>query len=101
MRTWVKVTLGGALLFVLFILALGGTAAYFVFGNLETRPATETEALPVAERTGTQPRVEFDVTVVGGEAGRRLAVLQAAVILDVLTWLHEHQYEHRSGPPSG
>ena len=34
---------------------------------------------------------DFDITVVDGEAGRRLAVLQAEVILDVLTWLHDHQ----------
>ena len=35
--------------------------------------------------------VDFDVTVVDGEAGRRLGVLQAEVILDVLTWLHQHR----------
>jgi hypothetical protein len=34
--------------------------------------------------------MQFDITVVDGEAGRRLAALQAEVILDVLTWLHEH-----------
>jgi len=42
------------------------------------------------------PEVRFDVTVLDGEAGRRLAVLQAEVILDVLTWLH-HQ-RHRAEP---
>lgn len=35
--------------------------------------------------------VQFDVTVIDGEAGRRLAALQADAILDVLTWLHEQQ----------
>ena len=35
--------------------------------------------------------VEFDVAVIDGEAGRRLAALQADAILDVLTWLHEQQ----------
>lgn len=35
--------------------------------------------------------VDFDITVVDGEAGRRLGVLQAEVILDVLTWLHQHR----------
>jgi hypothetical protein len=33
---------------------------------------------------------DVDITVVDGEAGRRLAVLQAQAILDVLTWFHEH-----------
>ncbi|MEV4512577.1 hypothetical protein AB0K00_26860 [Dactylosporangium sp. NPDC049525] len=40
-------------------------------------------------------QVDFDITVVGGEHGRRLAALQAEAVLDVLTWLHEH---HRGGP---
>ncbi len=34
--------------------------------------------------------VEFDITVVDGAEGRRLAALQAQAIVDVLTWLHEH-----------
>jgi hypothetical protein len=34
--------------------------------------------------------VDFDITVVDGEAGRRLAALQAQAILDVLTWFREH-----------
>jgi len=34
--------------------------------------------------------VDFDITVIDGEAGRRLGLLQAEVILDVLTWLHQH-----------
>lgn len=38
-----------------------------------------------------EPDVRFEVTVVDGEAGRRLAALQAEAILDVLTWLHEHR----------
>lgn len=41
---------------------------------------------------GDAPEVRFDVTVLDGEAGRRLAVLQAEVILDVLTWLHDQQH---------
>ena len=36
-------------------------------------------------------KVDFDITVVDGEAGRRLGVFQAEVILDVLTWLHQHR----------
>ncbi|MFB9850510.1 hypothetical protein ACFFMR_08950 [Micromonospora andamanensis] len=40
--------------------------------------------------------MRFDVTVLDGDAGRRLAVLQAEVILDVLTWLHDQR--HRAEP---
>ncbi|MET7427118.1 hypothetical protein [Dactylosporangium sp. NPDC005555] len=49
---------------------------------------------PGAVRTEDALQVEFNITVVGGEQGRRLAVLQAEAVLDVLTWLHEH---HRTG----
>jgi hypothetical protein len=35
--------------------------------------------------------IDFDITMVDGEAGRRLGILQAEVILDVLTWLHQHR----------
>ncbi|WP_043163396.1 hypothetical protein [Salinispora tropica] len=41
---------------------------------------------------GDVPEVRFDVTVLDGEAGRRLAVLQAEVILDMLTWLHDQRH---------
>jgi hypothetical protein len=34
--------------------------------------------------------VEYDITVVDGPAGRRLAAVQAQAILDVLTWWREH-----------
>ena len=35
-------------------------------------------------------QVEFEVTIVDGERGRRLAQLQAEAIVDVLRWLHDH-----------
>ncbi|WBB77699.1 hypothetical protein O7606_15615 [Micromonospora sp. WMMD882] len=41
---------------------------------------------------GDVPEVQFDVTVLDGEAGRRLAMLQAEVILDVLTWRHDQRH---------
>jgi hypothetical protein len=44
-----------------------------------------------------EPEVRFEVTVVDGEAGRRLAALQAEAVLDVLAWLHEHRLD---APPS-
>jgi hypothetical protein len=34
--------------------------------------------------------VHYDITVVDGAAGKRLAAVQAQAILDVLTWWHEH-----------
>jgi hypothetical protein len=37
-----------------------------------------------------QFEVDFDITVVDGEPGRRLATLQADAILEVLTWFHHH-----------
>jgi hypothetical protein len=40
--------------------------------------------------------VEYDITVVDGAAGRRLAAVQAQAILDVLAWWREHLTE-----PSG
>ena len=64
MRTWVKVSLAGLALVVLGIAALAGTSAYFVFRNLDTRDATETETLrefdAVRAKFGPrQPLVEF------------------------------------------
>jgi hypothetical protein len=44
MRTWVKVTIGGAALVILGISALAGTGAYFFLRHLDTRSATEAEA---------------------------------------------------------
>ena len=46
---------------------------------------------PAVTGRAVAPEVQFDVTVIGGEAGRRLAVLQAEVILDILTWLYDHR----------
>ena len=45
MRTWVKVSLAGIALVVVGIAALAGTGAYFVFRNLDTRSASESETL--------------------------------------------------------
>jgi hypothetical protein len=61
----------------------------------DTAPAGPASA---AVEPGAALEIDFDVTVVDGEAGRRLGVLQAEVILDVLTWLHEHR--HSAGPTS-
>ncbi|MBT8227519.1 MAG: hypothetical protein HKP61_20295 [Dactylosporangium sp.] len=49
---------------------------------------TPPSAISNAEATETLA-VVFDLTVVHGAEGRRLAVLQAQAIIAVLTWLHE------------
>lgn len=38
-------------------------------------------------------QVEFEITTVDGEHGRRLAALQAEAILDVLRWWSEHSLD--------
>jgi len=59
MRTWVKVTLGGAAVIVVGLIALGGTAAYFVLSHMEKRAAAESEAAQaidaVKARFGARP----------------------------------------------
>jgi hypothetical protein len=49
--------------------------------------------------TAVEPaEVDVDITVVDGEAGRRLAALQAQAILDVLTWFREHATAETAEP---
>ena len=59
MRTWVKATLGGVLLIVLALVALGVTSAYFVLRHMETRASGEPEAVKAIEtvkaRFGPRP----------------------------------------------
>jgi hypothetical protein len=45
MRTWVKATLGGVALVVVALVALGGTAAYFVLRHMEKRAGSEAEVV--------------------------------------------------------
>ncbi|MGH3950645.1 MAG: hypothetical protein ACRDSE_16270 [Pseudonocardiaceae bacterium] len=40
--------------------------------------------------------VEYDISVVDGPAGRRLAAVQAQAILDVLAWWHEHTRDRQA-----
>ena len=42
--------------------------------------------------------VEFDITVVDGDEGDRLAVAQAEAILDVVTWLCAYSADGRGAP---
>ena len=35
-------------------------------------------------------QVEYDITIVDGAAGKRLAAVQAQAILDVLLWWRDH-----------
>lgn len=60
--------------------------------RVESEPVgTELDVAPVDGAL----KVEFDITVVDGEQGRRLAVMQAEAVLDVLTWMHDR---HRADP---
>lgn len=43
-------------------------------------------------------QVEYDITVVDGEHGRRLAALQSVAILEVLTWFHQHAASRGPAP---
>ena len=54
MRTWVKVTVGGAALVAAYIAALAGTAGYFVFRSLEKQSATEAVAAREIETIRTR-----------------------------------------------
>jgi hypothetical protein len=65
MRTWVKATLGGVALIAVALAVLGGTAAYFVLRHLDTRPASEAEAVQVIDSVKAHfgsraPLVEID-----------------------------------------
>ncbi len=42
--------------------------------------------------------VEYDITVVDGPAGTRLAAVQAQAILDVLAWWREHTNDPEAQP---
>jgi len=67
MRTWVKVTLTGVGLLAAGFLVLSATGAYFALRHLDTRTATEAEALrevdAIRARFGTRPPL---VEVAGG-----------------------------------
>jgi hypothetical protein len=78
MRTWVKVTIGGAIIAVAGFLALAGTGAYFAFRHMETRPSTEADAKREidAVRTrfqGRQPLLELINPKAGDIRVNRLA----------------------------
>jgi hypothetical protein len=59
MRTWVKATLGGVALIGVALVALGGTAAYFVLRHMEKRAGTEAELVreidALKARFGSRP----------------------------------------------
>ena len=106
MRTWVKLALGGFLLLVLVIGALGGIGAYFVFRNLETHASTETEALRdfdvlKARFGGRAPLVEI-VNPATGDVRINRAVHpegRHATTLHVVTWEGEDARLLRSEVP--
>lgn len=64
MRTWVKVTIGGAILAVVGFMALAGTGAYFAFRHMQTQVTPEAEMKKEAEAVrarfpNRQPLIEI------------------------------------------
>ena len=59
MRTWVKATIGGAVLIAVALAALAATGAYFVFRHMDTRTGSEADAARAIDaaraRVGTRP----------------------------------------------
>jgi hypothetical protein len=51
MPTWLKAVLGILGVIAVFVLALGGTGAYFVFSNLDQRELPEAESVKAMEAT--------------------------------------------------
>jgi len=106
MRTWVKVTIGGAALVILGISALAGTGAYFFFRHLETRSATEVEAKKDMEviRTrfaGRPPMLEIVDIKAGDIRIQRVSHPQGlrAQTLHVMTWTGAEEQVMRSDLP--
>ena len=98
MRTWVKGTFAGVALVATFGIALAGIGAYFVFGNLERRNASEAEALreidAVRARFGARPPLVEIVDL--RRADIRINRLQNAGGLSVTT-LHILNWNPESG----
>ena len=49
----------------------------------------------------SRPEFRVGIVTVGGEEGRRLDVVQAAAIKEVLEWLHAERPRRRAPPPPG
>ncbi|MGE5833866.1 MAG: hypothetical protein ACM4AI_05265 [Acidobacteriota bacterium] len=106
MRTWVKVTIGGAALVILGISALAGTGAYFFLRHLETRSATEVEVKKEIEsiRTrfaGRPPMLEIVDAKAGDIRIQRTPHPQGlrAQTLHVMTWTGAEEQVMRSDVP--
>jgi hypothetical protein len=106
MRTWVKVTIGGAALVILGISALAGTGAYFFFRHLERRTATEVEVKKEIEsiRTrfaGRPPMLEIVDVKAGDIRIQRTTHPQGlrAQTLHVMTWTGAEEQVMRSDVP--
>lgn len=54
MRGWVKLTIGGAVLVLLCMLILGGTAGYYVFRSMQRSSGTEQTAAAEIEKIRTR-----------------------------------------------
>ena len=88
MRPWMKVTLGAAAIAIACIVALAGTASYFVWRSFERQAATEAAALremdAIRTRFGARPplveitdpkQLDFRINRLASTDGARVATL--------------------------
>lgn len=106
MRTWAKVTIGGAVLAALVFIALAGTGAYFVLRTLDTSTSTEADAMRELDalrgRFGARPPlVEIDDVHSGDIRINRAAGAAAKPVttLHVLAWKTESRELVRMAVP--
>ena len=106
MRTWVKVSLVGALLLLVAFGVLAGVGGYFFISNLDTRTASETEALRdfdviKARFAGRQPLVEVVNPKAGDIRVNRTVHPEGrrATTLHVITWESDDNRVLRSEVP--
>jgi hypothetical protein len=106
MRTWVKVTLGGAALIAVAVVALAATGAYFVFRHMDTRTGGEAEAIQAIDaikaRFGTRPPLVEIVDPVRGDIRIHRAAQSSNPRVDtihVINWKSETRELSRTQVP--
>jgi hypothetical protein len=106
MRTWVKVTLGGAALIAVAVIALAGTGAYFVFRHMDTRAGGEAEAVQAIEaikaRFGSRPPLVEIVDPVRGDIRIHRAAHPSSTRVDtihIINWKSETREVSRTQVP--
>ena len=106
MRTWVKVTLGGAALIAVVVVALAGTGAYYVFRHMETHTGGEPEAAQAIDaikaRFGSRPPLIEIVDPVRGDIRINRAAQASSARVDtihVINWKSDTRELSRTQVP--